>query len=50
MNEQMLEQHSEEVLSFTAEVSDEALEAAAGNGLGGTPQPTVFCTKGGLYC
>ena len=44
MNEQMLEQHSEEVLSFTAEVSDEALEAAAGNGLGG-PSVISPCTN-----
>jgi len=36
MNEQMLEQQSEQVL--TLEVSDEALEAAAGNELGG-PSP-----------
>ena len=35
MNEQMLEQQSEEVL--TVEVSDEALESAAGNELGGAP-------------
>jgi len=32
MSEQMLEQQSEEML--TLEVSDEALEAAAGNGVG----------------
>ena len=44
MNEQMLEQQSEEVL--TVEVSDEALEAAADNELGG-PTGSIFCLP---YC
>ena len=42
MNEQMLEQRSEEVLMV--EVSDEALEAAGGNDLGGPTYtaPTAY--------
>ena len=43
MNEQMLEQQSEEAL--TLEVSDEALEAAADNGLRG-PDSNIL---GGPY-
>jgi len=40
MNEQMLEQQSDEALSLTVEVSDEALEAAGdGNALRGPLTP-----------
>ena len=47
MNEQMLEQ-SEEVLMV--EVSDEALEAAAGNGLGGLITLTLCDLSIGNQC
>ena len=57
MNEQMIEQHSlaapYEAATLTCEVSDEALEAAGGNGFGGVPTgfscvPTVGGP--GYYC
>jgi len=50
MNEQLLEQQSEDTLSFTAEISDEALEAAAGNGMGGGPYTVPGGPYGGPYC
>ena len=48
MNEQILEQHEEQVL--TVKVSDEALEAAAGNGLGGIPSFGFCWTDNGRGC
>ena len=40
-NEQMLEQYGEDTPSLTVDISDEALEAAGGNGL--VQAPTFTC-------